>query len=383
MKKNIFYWSPCLNTVGTVKSTINSAIALSKYTKDCNVFVINSCGEWNDYRDLFLKNSIGLIDLNFNYFKYLPKTGFIGSRLSYSIIFLFSFFPLLWLLKKEKPHSIILHLITSLPLILLYLFDFKSNFILRISGYPKLHKFRKFLWKINAKKLKSITCPSKELKLQLEEKNIFFSEKLFYLPDAVISMTEFSKASDKIYTNLDFVNNKKILLAAGRLTKQKNFSYLINEFENFIKINRDFVLVILGEGEERKNLLRIIKEKKIEKSVFLLGYKRDIYSIMKRSSAFILSSLWEEMGFVIIEASMNNLYIISSDCPNGPKEFLNNGTNGILYSNNIPNALNESLQNFSRTKPQKIFDDKIQLKKNTKKFTRFRHFLKLINILEM
>ena len=103
---------------------------------------------------------------------------------------------------------------------------------------------------------------------------------------------------------------------------------------------------------------------------------------MKRSSAFILSSLWEEMGFVIIEAAMNNLYIISSDCPNGPKEFLNNGINGILFSNNIPNALNESLQKFSKTKSEKIFDDKLQLKKNSKKFTRFRHFLKLINFLE-
>jgi len=382
MKKNIFYWSPCLNAVGTVKSTINSAIALSKYGKDYNVFVINSCGEWNNYKDLFLKNSIGLIDLNFNYFKYLPKTGFIGSRLSYFIIFIFSFFPLLFLLKKEKPHSIILHLITSLPLTLLYLFDFKSNFILRISGYPKLHKLRNFLWKINAKKLKSITCPSEELKSQLEEKNIFFSKKLFYLPDAVISLEEFSKINSKIYTKLDFVKNKKIFLAAGRLTKQKNFSYLINEFDNFIKINKDFVLVILGEGEERKTLLKIINEKQLEGSVFLLGYKEDIYNIMKRSSAFILSSLWEEMGFVIIEAAMNNLYVISSNCSNGPKEFLNNGTNGILFSNNLPNALCESLQKFSKTKPEKIFDDKLQLKKNSKKFTKFRHFIKLINVIE-
>jgi len=170
MKKKVFYWSPCLNAVGTIKSTLNSAIALSKYSKDHKVFVINSCGEWNDYRDIFSKNSIELIDLKFNYFKYLPKTGFIGSRLSYFIIFILSFFPLLILLKKEKPNSIILHLITSLPLVLLYLFDFKSNFILRISGYPKLHKFRKFLWKINDKKLKSITCPSKELMYKLEKK---------------------------------------------------------------------------------------------------------------------------------------------------------------------------------------------------------------------
>ena len=209
MIKKIFYWSPCLNAVGTVKSTLNSAIALSKYSKDYKVFVINSCGEWNDYRDLLYKNSIELIDFKLNYFKYLPKRGFIGSRLSYFIIFILSFFPLLSLIKKEKPHSIILHLITSLPLFLLYLFDFKSNFILRISGYPKLNTLRKLLWKINNKKLRSITCPSEELKIKLNNKNIFDEKKIFYLPDAVINVNEFSKKNNKKYTNLDFVKGKK------------------------------------------------------------------------------------------------------------------------------------------------------------------------------
>ena len=258
MNKKVFYWSPCLNAVGTIKSTLNSAIALSKYSKDHKVFVINSCGEWSDYRDIFSKNSVELIDLNFDYFKYLPKKGFIGSRFSYFVIFILSFFPLLILLKKEKPNSIILHLITSLPLILLYLFKFKSNFILRISGYPKLHKFRKFLWKINNKKLKSITCPSKELMYKLKKKKIFDEKKLFYLPDAIISLEEFSKKESKINTNLDFIKNKKVFLAAGRLTRQKNFSYLISEFNNFIKINKDFILIILGEGEEKNLLLKII-----------------------------------------------------------------------------------------------------------------------------
>jgi len=104
---------------------------------------------------------------------------------------------------------------------------------------------------------------------------------------------------------------------------------------------------------------------------------------MQRSSAFILSSLWEEMGFVIVESAMNNLYVISSDCPNGPTEFLNNGSNGILFSNNLPNALFESLKKFSDSKSEKIFKDKVKLKKNSKKFTKFRHFLKLVNILEI
>ena len=105
MKKKIFYWSPCLNPVGTVVSTINSAISLSKYDKNNDVRLINVCGEWDQHRKTLNKNSIELIDLNFKYFKILPKRGFLGSRFSYIVIFLLSFFPLIFLLKKEQPNK--------------------------------------------------------------------------------------------------------------------------------------------------------------------------------------------------------------------------------------------------------------------------------------
>ena len=52
---------------------------------------------------------------------------------------------------------------------------------------------------------------------------------------------------------------------------------------------------------------------------------------MRNSTVFVLSSLWEEVGFVIVEAALCNSFVISSDCPNGPKEFLDNGKRGILF----------------------------------------------------
>ena len=55
MKKNIFYWSPCINPVGTVKSTLNSAIALSKFNKNYNIKIINACGEWNNHKNILKK----------------------------------------------------------------------------------------------------------------------------------------------------------------------------------------------------------------------------------------------------------------------------------------------------------------------------------------
>ena len=93
MKKKVFYWSPHLNPVGTVKSTLNSALSLKKYNNEYDVYLINVCGEWDDYKSFFLDNSIKQIKLSFSYFKFLPKKGFISSRLSYFLIYILSFLP--------------------------------------------------------------------------------------------------------------------------------------------------------------------------------------------------------------------------------------------------------------------------------------------------
>ena len=90
--KKIYYWSPCLDLVGTVKSTINSAISLAKYSKAPDQFqvkVINSCGEWNKQKKLFKEKKVELINFFKGYYEYLPKKGYIQSRFSNIIIFFF------------------------------------------------------------------------------------------------------------------------------------------------------------------------------------------------------------------------------------------------------------------------------------------------------
>ena len=232
MKKKIFYWSPCLNPVGTVISTINSAISLSKYDKNNEVCLINACGEWNDYKDKFKNSNVKLYNLCFNYFSYLPKNGYLGSRLSYFIIYLISFLPLLIILKKNKPDFLIFQLITSLPLTLLNFFSFNTKFILRISGYPKINLLRKKFWSISSKKISIITCPTEDLLNDIRNINIFQKDKLKYLPDAILNS---EKLKSSKLENLHLPKDKKIILSVGRLTRQKNFSFLINEFCEFNK----------------------------------------------------------------------------------------------------------------------------------------------------
>jgi len=380
MKKTIYYWSPCLDKVGTVKSTLNSAIAVSKFSKDFNVKIINVFGEWVEYKEIFLKHNIETINLNFNYYKFLPKKGFFYSRFSYLVIILLSVIPLLILLKKNKPDILITHLITSLPLILFNIFSFNTKLILRISGFPKLNYFRRMLWNISRKKLFKITCPTIQLLEKLKKTNIFIKDKLFYLQDAIIDINEFkSKLRDQNFLpEVDL--NKKYALSVGRFSRQKNFSYLINEFYNFSKNNEELNLIIIGNGEEKIKLEKLIRLKKLDNRVFLINRTNNVYKYMEHASIFILPSLWEDPGFVIVEAGLSNLFIISSDCPNGPSEFLDNGNSGILFKSNVSSQLENSLK-FYFENQKELEIKKINTKKNCLKYTRFRHFLTLNKIL--
>ncbi len=373
--KKIIYWSPYLGHIGTKKSTLNSAKGLSFYGKDkFDVTLINALGEWNNV------NEIKTLSFFRNLYDKLPQGGFVKSRISYSITFLLSILPLYNLLKKDKPDFIIAHLITSLPIFLFRIFKFETKLILRISGYPKLNFLRKFFWKICSKNIYLITCPSIELKNQLKKLEIFENEKIVVLYDSVINIKE---VNNKKNTSLpEDIVKSNYFLAIGRLTKQKNFDLLIRAFYEFNKINDSYKLFIIGEGEENKRIINKINELKLEKKIFLLGFKKNVYKYLKNSKAFILSSLWEEMGFVIIEAASCNTLIISSDCPNGPSEFLNNGDAGYLFNNNSVNDLVQNLRKFDRDESDIKYNKILLAKKNVKKFTIFNHYKKLKKILE-
>ena len=382
MKKSIYYWSPCLTNIATVKATINSAISLTKYSNQYDVKIINVCGEWNKYKQFLSVNNVSIENLSFSYFDYLPKNGFIKYRISSLIIFLISFIPLIFFIKNKKPDFFIIHMITSLPLILFSFFNLETKTILRISGSPKLNFLRKKLWISAEKKLFMVTCPTEELKTSLIKERIFNKDKVKKLYDPVINIKEFINKKSEDNNKLINKDNKTYFIAAGRLTKQKNFIYLIEEFKKFCDNFPDEKLLIFGEGELKTKLLKEIKKKNLSKNVRLEGYTDNIYKYMLRSKAFILTSLWEDPGFVLIESALCNSLIISSNCKNGPKEFLLNGNAGLLFESNKKNKLLEKLNEFKRLEKKQIFKKKVLAKKKSMDFTMFRHFLGIKKIIE-
>ena len=188
--------------------------------------------------------------------------------------------------------------------------------------------------------------------------------KISFLPDAIIDIKQFIFKKNSESQKFQKFDGKKIIFAAGRLTRQKNFSYLISEFSNFLKKNNEFVLLILGDGEERNKLEKQIIDNKLQKNIFLIGHVNNVFKYFKKGEAFVLSSLWEEVGFVMVEAALTNLFIISSNCPNGPTEFLSEGKYGILFKNGVSGELSSSLTKYANLKNIKRHKFEIKRKQN-------------------
>ena len=125
-------------------------------------------------------------------------------------------------------------------------------------------------------------------------------------------------------------NEKKLLLAVGRLDKQKGFDYLIETFSRLEKRNPQWDLVILGEGPMRKNLELQIEKVKITHRVHLLGRAGNLSDWYNRSSLFVLSSRFEGFPNVLLEAMSHGLPVVSSDCDTGPSDIINHEVNGHL-----------------------------------------------------
>jgi len=374
--KSIFYWSPYLTNVGSIYAVMESAISIKKFSKTFEPFIIDSCGEFENFRNYLDENKIKIINLHkFKYFKILPQTGFIQSRLSFIIIFLVSFIPLLTLLKRKKPEYMMVYLLTSLPLSLNYLFKLKTKMILRISGFPKLNFFRINLWKKVLNKTYLVACPTNATKKDLSKLNIAETNKIKTLYDPIINIRKIAKLKNAEINNQ--YKEKKFILAIGRLTKQKNFEFLINCFKDISSKYKELNLIIIGEGESKKKLEKISKSLNIENKVYLIGFQKNYFKFLSKCQCFVLSSLWENPGFVLIDAAATNTTILSSNCKNGPIEILEEDKGGYLFQSEDKKNFLEKFDAFMNADKKSIYKKKIFSKRKSQLFTRFNHYKNL------
>ena len=120
-----------------------------------------------------------------------------------------------------------------------------------------------------------------------------------------------------------------VILAVGRLTAQKDFCTLIMAFAR-VRNTRPARLLILGQGEEREMLEGLVRQLGLEQDVSMPGFVTNPYAFMARAALFVLSSRWEGLPTVLVEALYCGAPLIATDCPSGPREILRDGQYGRL-----------------------------------------------------
>ena len=132
--------------------------------------------------------------------------------------------------------------------------------------------------------------------------------------------------------------DQPLLMAMGRLTEQKNFPLLIKAME-LIKDRTDARLVIFGEGHLRDSLQAQISGAGLQDRIDLAGFTDNPFAHFRRTDVFVMSSDWEGLPTVLIEAMACGAPIVSTDCPSGPNEILRGGKLGSLVPMGDPEAL--------------------------------------------
>ncbi|MEG1339122.1 glycosyltransferase, partial [Cetobacterium sp.] len=184
-----------------------------------------------------------------------------------------------------------------------------------------------------------------DMKIEFEEMYPQFKEKGIRIYNPMDFSTILKKSKDTSDLSKDELNLLKedYFIGVSRLVGGKNRVGMVEIYSELKKRGRKEKLYILGDGPDRENIEKKIKELNLENDVFVLGQKKNPFPWMKNAKLFLHTSMGEGLPTVFIESMLCDTIVVAYDCPTGPREILADGKAGGL----IP--LND----------KKVFEDKV------------------------
>jgi len=320
------------------------------------------------------------------YLMVMKKEGMYTAEISPEIItidlntnrFVGMFWKLVRFLKKERPDIIFSSYIHLNPLIIAanYLSRAKAKTVIRV-GIPLSIVFKKF----SSFKDKYILTFLTRILYRGADTIIAVSKGI---ADDVVFVTGVDRQIIEVFyspKNIDSIRNRSeeyvpkifnertgpFILCVGRLVPQKDGQTLIEAFELFRQKNIGH-LIIVGDGSERKRLEKLVSDKNISEYVSFEGNQNNPYAYMKNADVFVLSSRWEGLPNVLIEALICGVPIVATDCPYGSREIIapeteytnrlsdkiEIGSRGILVPISSPGLLADAIMSSLLNKKQKV-----------------------------
>ena len=211
---------------------------------------------------------------------------------------------------------------------------------------------KKFLYKNIIQQADKIIVNSYDFKKSM-------NKKYGVNPNVIYNPLDKQEIIKKSKSKIKNIFSKKVLkiINVGRFVEQKDQLTLLKSL-NLIKNKLNFNLVLLGRGKLKQELLNYTFSNNLSKKVKFIDFKDNPYPYIKKSDLFILSSKFEGLPNVLLEAVVLKKFIISSNCPTGPREILMDGKAGFLFPVGDFNSLSKKIMLFYRQqkKSKKIID---------------------------
>lgn len=202
------------------------------------------------------------------------------------------------------------------------------------------HAARALMWRADA-----LTCVSRDMVEQY--RRVFRSPAHVCVYNIVSDKASRERMLEPVEHPWTRDSSIPLIVAAGRLAPWKGFADLIRAIKT-LSARMPVRLLILGDGPLRADLQTLIRELDIEHAVELVGYVENPLKYYARANVFVLSSLVEGMPNVLVEAMMCGCTPVSTDCPTGPRELLQEGTYGYLVPVGAPAAMADAIEHALR-----------------------------------
>lgn len=294
-----------------------------------------------------------------------------------------SFFGLVRYLRREQPLALLstLHYSNELAVLARWFANVPTKVMVREANvfFPRIKKLTRakkhllpILMRVLYPRADGVIAVSEGIAEELSQITGLPPERIQVIYNPTITQGLFEKAQENLDHPWFAPGEPPVILGVGKLEAQKDFPTLIRAFAQ-VRRQKSARLMILGWGPDRPKLEALIKELGLENDVALPDYVSNPYAYMSKAAVFVLSSAWEGLPNVLIEAMALKIPVVATDCKTGPAEILDNGRYGPLVPVGDSDALAAAILKTLSCEPKPIetyWMSQFSLETSTQKYLR-------------